>query len=146
MSLESALLGVIALVIVGVLVGIVWLRRQGRARHTSTTDAVDPAEIGVDQLGDSVTIVQFSTEVCSRCPATRRVLSAIADSTPHASYVDVDLTHRPDLAARFHVLQTPTTLLLDAAGVIRTRFGGPVTRPTVERELHLITGGTHAHI
>lgn len=143
-SLESALLGVIALVIIGALTGVVLVARQGRARQASTIDAVDPTEIGSDRLGDSVTIVQFSTEFCARCPATRRVLSAITDDTPGAVFVEVDLTHRTDLATRFHVLQTPTTLLLDEAGVIRTRFGGPVTRPTVERELTLITGGSHA--
>jgi thioredoxin-like negative regulator of GroEL len=60
---------------------------------------------------------------------TRRVLSQIAESTDGVSHIDLDLTHRPDIAAQFNVLQTPTTLILDATGQIRARIGG-APRPT----------------
>jgi hypothetical protein len=44
-------------------------------------------------------------------------------------HLDVDLTHRPELARRFNILQTPTTFVLDGAGMIRARIGG-APRPT----------------
>lgn len=65
----------------------------------------------------------------------RRVLSEVAGSRDGVHHLDVDLTHRPDLAQHFRVLQTPTTLVLDRRGVIRTRFGGTLERAAVEREL-----------
>ena len=48
-------------------------------------------------------------------------------------HVEVDLTQRADLADRFRVTQTPTTLLLDADGTVRARIGGaPAPRVRVE--------------
>ncbi len=130
-----ALLAVGALVVLTTLVGVVFHRRQGRARTVDSAEAVDPGLLGADRLGPEATLVQFSTEICSRCPGVRRILTQVADSREGVHYIDVDLTHRPDLAQQFHVLQTPTTLVLDRRGAIRTRFGGTLERAAVENEL-----------
>lgn len=130
-----ALLAAGALVVLTTIAGLVFRRRQGRARTVDSVEAVDPALLGAASLGPEATLVQFSTEICSRCPGVRRVLTQIADARDGVSYVDVDLTHRPDLAQHFRVLQTPTTLVLDRRGVIRTRFGGTLERAAVESEL-----------
>ena len=53
-------------------------------------------------------------------------------------HVEVDIADRPDLAAQFNVLQTPTTLILDAAGSVRARIGGAVRRDTVVAELERV--------
>ena len=45
------------------------------------------------------------------------------------------MTHRPELAARYRVLQTPTTLILDSDGAVRARIGGAVRRDLVIAEL-----------
>jgi thioredoxin-related protein len=45
------------------------------------------------------------------------------------------VTHRPELAARYRVLQTPTTLILDRDGAVRARIGGAVRRDLVIAEL-----------
>ncbi len=60
-------------------------------------------------------------------------------------HLDIDVTHRPDIAKHFHVLQTPTTLVLDADGVVQTRFGGVPNREVLELELNRLTGET-AHV
>lgn len=72
--------------------------------------------------------MQFSTEMCTRCPQVRRLLGAYAAETAGLAHIEVDLTHRPDLSARYRVLQTPTTFLVDASGVVRARFGGVPAR------------------
>ena len=77
--------------------------------------------------------------MCARCPGVHRTLSSIADSHDGVRHLDVDLTHRPDIAKHFHVLQTPTTLVLDRHGVIRTRFGGAPSRDVLELELNRLT-------
>ena len=98
-------------------------------------EVVDPQRFGADALGEQATLLQFSTEMCARCPGVHRTLGAIADAHDGVLHLDVDLTHRPDIAKHFHVLQTPTTLILDRNGVIQTRFGGTPSRGAVELEL-----------
>jgi thioredoxin-related protein len=65
----------------------------------------------------------------------RCVRRAIATEQPGVAHIDVDLTHRADLANKFNILQTPTTLILDRDGTIRARIGGAVKRATVIAEL-----------
>jgi thiol-disulfide isomerase/thioredoxin len=111
----------IGLIAVSTALGLVWKARTGRLRTRDGSERVALPEIPTDSRA---TLLQFSTEVCAYCPSARRVLGQIADSTDGVRHVDVDLTHRPDLATRFNVLQTPTTFILDADGTIRARIGG----------------------
>lgn len=134
-DLTIALLVTAALVAVAVGAGIVYRRTQGRARAVDTAEVVDPRRLGADGLGEEATLLQFSTEMCSRCPGVHRMLSDIAAGRDGVRHLDVDLTHRPDIAQHFRVLQTPTTLVLDRNGAIRTRFGGTPGRAVVELEL-----------
>jgi thiol-disulfide isomerase/thioredoxin len=123
----AILLGLVAF---ATALGLVWKNRTGRI-HTGGGQFVRLPEV---PLSGRATLLQFSTEVCAPCVPTRRVLSQIADTTDGVSHVDLDLTHRPDLAARFNVLQTPTTLILDKTGAIRGRIGG-APRPLEVRAL-----------
>jgi thiol-disulfide isomerase/thioredoxin len=132
-----------ALLIVGILVGLValatalgliWKARTGRVR-TLDGNVVRLPEVPRD---GNVTLLQFSTEVCAPCVPTRRVLGQIADSTAGVNHIDFDLTHRPDIAAQFNVLQTPTTLILDRTGTIRARIGGAPRRADVVAALETI--------
>jgi thiol-disulfide isomerase/thioredoxin len=135
----------LGLVAVSTLVGFGWRSRQGAARAVAAEPSVDPALFGDPEspsssaaparFGERATLVQFSTEFCSNCPSTRRVLSEISTRTTGVSYLDVDVTHRPDLVRHFTILQTPTTLILDRDGVVRTRIGGAVHRAVVETRL-----------
>jgi thiol-disulfide isomerase/thioredoxin len=128
----AILLGLVAF---ATALGLIWQARNGRisapGRRTSQ-EAVDLPEVA---RGEKATLLQFSTEVCAPCVPTRRVLGQIADSTDGVSHVDLDLTHRPDIAARFNVLQTPTTLILDRAGIIRARIGGAPRQADVRAAL-----------
>ena len=139
MNLSDAVLVLAALLAVTVTVGIVLRWRQSRPRRIDPTEVVSPERLGADALGENATLLQFSTEMCSRCPGVHRALGSIADAHPGVLHLDVDLTHRPDIAKHFQVLQTPTTLILDRGGVIRTRFGGTPSRDAVELELHRVT-------
>lgn len=143
MSPLAAALVLAALALVAVLAGVVLRRGQGRARH-GEPGVISTGELGIGPgaFGERATLLQFSTEVCARCPATRRLLADVAASRPGVRHVDVDLTHRPDLARRFRVLQTPTVLVLDGAGAPHARIGGPPPRATVIAELDRI-GGIH---
>jgi thiol-disulfide isomerase/thioredoxin len=131
LAVVAILLGLVAL---STVLGLVWKARTGRVRALSG-DVVRLPEIPRD---GRATLLQFSTQVCAPCVPTRRVLGQIADSTDGVNHVDLDLTHRPDLAARFNVLQTPTTLILDRAGNIRARIGGAPRQADVRAALDSI--------
>jgi thiol-disulfide isomerase/thioredoxin len=102
---------------------------------------VRPEDVRLDaDFGKRGTLLQFSTEFCTFCPATRRLLGGLAGRIDGVVHVDVDLTQAPDLAKRFDVLQTPTTLLLDGRGVVRGRIGGPPRPRELEAELARLLG------
>jgi thiol-disulfide isomerase/thioredoxin len=130
-AVGAILLGLVALATV---LGLVWKARTGRVRSVSG-DIVRLPEV---PIRGKATLLQFSTEVCAPCVPTRRVLGEIAASTDGVSHVDLDVTHRPDIAAKFNVLQTPTTLILDRSGAIRARIGGAPRQADVRAALQEI--------
>lgn len=137
--------GTVAIVLAGLvlattLLGVLHRATQGRARTVLAGRGGDADILGIEgvSLGERATLLQFSTEVCAPCKSTARVLDDLAARTADVTHVDLDVTHRPDLASRYRVLQTPTTLILDADGVVRTRIGGAVRRDVVVAELEKV--------
>lgn len=128
------ILVVLGLVAFATALGLLWRSQQGRVRRISNSVELPD---GVN-LGGRATLLQFSTEVCSPCRATHTVLDSVARENDDVTHVDFDLTNRPDVAARFNILQTPTTLILDRDGVIRARIGGAPRRDSVLAELDRI--------
>jgi thiol-disulfide isomerase/thioredoxin len=144
-NLVSALIGLAVLLAVTVALGV-WLRwRQNRPQRHIPHEVIEPQRLGADGLGEVATLLQFSTELCARCPGVHRTLASVAAARPGVRHLDIDLTHRPDIAKHFHVLQTPTTLVLDGNGVVQTRFGGTPNREVLELELARLTG-ENAHV
>jgi len=144
MNVLSAVLVVVGLIVVATVVGLVWQRRNGRvaARPAGDAEIVRPADVQTEEpFGDRATLLQFSTDFCTYCPATRKLLGGIAGRTDGVTHVDIDLTHSPELAQRFKVLQTPTTLLLDGRGAVRARIGGAPKRAELEATLNSILNG-----
>jgi thiol-disulfide isomerase/thioredoxin len=162
MDWPAALIAGLALPAVATAIGLAWRSRTGRVRVIATADAaaaptIDAdarrseraaaaAEFGLDEpvLGTAATLVQFSTEFCSRCPATARGLREIARDFAGVRHVEIDLTRRADLADRFDVRQTPTTLILRADGATIARIAG-VPRPDAVRA-HLETLARRHHV
>jgi thiol-disulfide isomerase/thioredoxin len=132
MDAATVALALGSLVFAATLLGLWHRATQGRARTIS-----DARIVSIDgvALGGRATLLQFSTEVCAPCKSTARVLDDLAARTEDVAHVDLDVTHRPELASRYRVLQTPTTLILDADGAVRARIGGAVRRDVVVAEL-----------
>lgn len=140
MTTLAALAWVVGLIVLTAVLGLVWRARQGRLRAEQGAVVTAAEVFSAAPFGPHATLLQFSTEFCARCPATRRLLGTIADAHPGVAHVDVDLTHRPELARRFNVLQTPTTLILDRTGRVRSRIGGPPNRADVTDHLADLVG------
>ena len=126
-------LSLVALVAGATALGLVWRATTGRAR--AGRGSVEGAALGLDEAAE-VTLVQFSSEVCAPCRATARVLGQVADD--RVRHLEIDVAERPDLASRFNVLQTPTTLIVDRGGAVRARIGGAVRRSVIDAELERI--------
>jgi thiol-disulfide isomerase/thioredoxin len=125
----------IGLVVLATTLGLVWRASQGRVR--AATGRIDDVE-----LGSRATLLQLSSEFCAPCRSTARVLGEIGGVD--IRHIEVDIVNRPDLVARFNVLQTPTTFILDADGTVRARIGGAVRRDQVVAELDRVLAGAQA--
>ena len=139
MNPATALLLIVLLVAATTVLGLIWRRRQGRLSAGSGRDGREPvtaAQLGsAVSFGQQATLLQFSTEFCSRCPGTAVMLRGVAAERPGVVHLDVDLTHRADLSQRFNILQTPTTLVLDGEGRVRARVGGVPDRAALFAQL-----------
>jgi len=141
LAVSVALLGLVAC---ATALGLLWRARTGRVRTITSGDAtVDVSTIVPDAVaGSNATLLQFSTEVCAPCRATHAILGALAERHNGVAHVDVDITRRADLASRFRLLQSPTTLILDGHGVVRARIGGAPRPAEIAEELGRILGRT----
>jgi len=130
-----ALTIVLGLVAAATALGLLWRARQGRIVPADGA-VITAADVSSGTpFGAHATLLQFSSEFCARCPGTRRLLAGVADARPGVVHLDVDLTHRADLATRFAILQTPTTLILDGAGRVHARVGGVPSRAGIGEHL-----------
>ena len=132
MPVSTALVIAAALLTLAVAVGAALRMLDGRRRSGGDL-RVRPEDLGSPLA--PATLVQFSTELCTRCPQVRRVLTEIADDRVGVQHMEIDLTNRSDLAARYRVLQTPTTFLVDASGAVLCRWGGVPDRRAISDAL-----------
>ncbi|HVA62015.1 MAG TPA: thioredoxin family protein [Mycobacteriales bacterium] len=103
--------------------GGIWRRRRGRMVTAADRAAVSAEEIGT-RLGERATLLQFSSAFCAPCRATRQVLAEVAGMLDGVAHVEVDAESHLDLVRRLDIRSTPTTLVLDRAGLVRQRAAG----------------------
>jgi thiol-disulfide isomerase/thioredoxin len=107
--------------------GAVWQRRNGRTRAVDDAErlsADDLRALGIDATGERATLVQFSSAFCAPCRATRRILGEVAGMVDGVTYAEVDAETHLDAVRRFHVLRTPTVLVLDRDRRVVVRASG----------------------
>ncbi|MBO3083155.1 thioredoxin family protein [Cellulomonas fengjieae] len=151
----SRVLLVLAVLAVATALGLWWRARNGRYTAvdaallgSAPADRADdtrltPAELGAP-LGARATFVQFSSEVCAPCRRTHAVLATLAAENADLSHVEMDVVQHLDLVRRFGIMRTPTTLLLDARGVVVGRMSGATDRRHALAALASCPGGVCA--
>ncbi len=142
MPLETKLIALAILVLVATAAGIFWRVNTGKAHRVRSGEQVQLARLeatkdgsAVKAFGKRATFVQFSSEVCSQCRTTARILGEYETKHKDVLHLEVDVTDKLDLAAHFNVLQTPTTLVLDGAGRVRARIGGTPKHGAIQEAL-----------
>lgn len=133
---------VLALIAVATAAGLIWKARTGTAKKVNSGLVIDLKEIAavkdglpVTEFGERVTFLQFSSEFCSQCAQTARLFHDLEAQHDDILHIEVDITNRLDLANKFNILQTPTTLVLDKHGVITSRIGGAAKPQTIQDEI-----------
>ena len=133
---------VLALIAVATAAGLIWKARTGTAKKVNSGLAIDLKEIAaikdglpVTEFGERVTFLQFSSEFCSQCAQTARLFHDLEAQHDDILHIEVDITNRLDLANKFNILQTPTTLVLDKNGVVTSRIGGAAKPQTIQDEI-----------
>jgi thiol-disulfide isomerase/thioredoxin len=142
MPLETRIAIVLGLLALAVAAGLIWQARRGKAKKVSGSEQINLAEIGaikdgkpVTQFGQKVTFLQFSSEFCTACRQTAKLYSELELVHPEILHIEVDITNRIDLANKFNILQTPTTLVLDSRGRVTSRIGGAAKQQTIQDEI-----------
>ncbi|MBA2945548.1 TlpA family protein disulfide reductase [Streptomyces himalayensis] len=135
----------VAVLVLASVFGLVRAPRNGRVRERPGDGAVrlSAAELGAE-LGERVTLVQFSTAFCSPCRATRRLLTEIVGTVPGAAHVEIDAEDRLELVRRLQILRTPTVLVLDPHGRVVGRASGQPRRADVIAAIGNATGASAA--
>ena len=139
---EIRIILVAAVVLAALVAGLVWRSRTGRSKKVSNGGQIDLAELGatkngqpVTAFGERLTFLQFSSEFCSQCVQTARVYKDLEQHSEGILHIEVDITNRLDLAKKYNILQTPTTLVLDASGRVTSRIGGAAKEQTIKDEI-----------
>jgi thiol-disulfide isomerase/thioredoxin len=69
-------------------------------------------------------LLQLSSQFCADCRASRAVLTDVAGEHPGLTVREVDVAVRPELVRLLGIRRTPTTLVVDSAGVELARTVG----------------------
>lgn len=134
----KSLLLVVALLLLATGYGLADRKRSGRInKKIDSSHLVSATEIG-SQLGESATVLQFSSAFCSPCRQTRSTLSSVIAHYPKIKHVEVDAESNLALVRRLDIRQTPTTLFLNSAGKEIARAVGAPKRDQIINALERI--------
>ena len=134
----KSLLLVVSLLLLATGYGLANRKRSGRInKKIDSSHLVSATEIG-SQLGESATVLQFSSAFCSPCRQTRSTLSSVIVHYPKIKHVEVDAESNLALVRRLDIRQTPTTLFLNSAGKEIARAVGAPKRDQVINALERI--------
>lgn len=111
--------------------GIWWQRNQGKLKRAKGPhNFITKSEIGTD-LGQRVTIVQFSSAFCSPCKATAAIISALIKDMSDVTYVQIQSEENLALIEKFDIKSTPTVIFFNSFGMEVGRATGTPTNDQV---------------
>lgn len=111
---------------------------DGRVRMVRAGTRGTALRLG-QELGGTATFVQFSSEACAPCRATSRVLGEVTAATAGVAHIEIDAEHRLDLVSGLGITRTPTVIVLDGDGAVRSRIVGAPRRRDVLQALAELT-------
>ena len=93
--------------------GLWYQAKSGKIKGSKAkSSSLSSEDIG-SELGQRVTLLQFSSAFCTPCRATRVLLADITSELDGVKHIDIDAEDNLELVRRLDIRTTPTTLLLD---------------------------------
>jgi thiol-disulfide isomerase/thioredoxin len=102
-------------------------------RPDAPVSGVLPRDLAAPPGG--LALLQLSSQFCADCRASRAVLTDVASERPGVTVREVDVAMRPELVRLLGIRRTPTTLVVDPAGVELARTVGVPRRADLLRTL-----------
>jgi thiol-disulfide isomerase/thioredoxin len=131
---------VVGVIVVAVLAGRWWQRRDGAVRRSGDTalrrDHLDA--VGLDLAGAQAGAVLLGSSTCTPCDSVKEVLGALEAERPGFRWVYADAAEHLDLTQTHRVLRIPTVLVLEPTGRIVARSSGI---PQVDDLRRVLDGG-----
>lgn len=78
---------------------------------------------------DKPVLVDFFANWCMPCKMLSPVIEEIANETPNAKIVKIDIDEQPELASQFRVMSIPTLMVFKDGKAVETKLG---VRPKAE--------------
>lgn len=121
--------GLLVVLLVLGLAGVFGLYRQrtdGRVRTAATPEAAPstPIDLGIGEIGETGTILQFSSAFCAPCRAAKVISGEVAALVPGVKHIEIDAESNLELVRQFKVMRTPTLFVLDKQGRVSARISG----------------------
>ena len=118
--------------------GLWYQAKSGKIKGSKAKSASLSSEDIGSELGQRVTLLQFSSAFCTPCRATRFLLADITSELDGVKHIDIDAEDNLELVRRLDIRTTPTTLLLDKYGIEVGRAVGTPKRGEVLASLAAI--------
>ncbi len=111
--------------------GLWYQRSRGKIKAKApSVNGLSASVIG-GELGTRATLVQFSSAFCTPCRATRTLLENVVADLIDVRHVEIDAETNLELVRKLDIRSTPTTLILNNAGIEVGRAVGSPKRDQV---------------
>ena len=119
--------------------GLWWRSKQGQFKKAAAASSphkfVSNSEIGIE-LGQRVTILQFSSTFCSPCKATAQMITNLVKNMSDVVYMQIKSEENLQLIQKFDIKSTPTVVFFNGHGM---EVGRAVGTPTNDQVLAAIS-------
>lgn len=129
---------VVAGLVVLVLVGRWWQRRDGDLQATSDVAVIDDHHLdalGLDLDGADAGAVLIGSPTCAPCDSVKKVLGELEDERDGFRWVYADAADHLALTSEHRVLRVPTVLVVEPTGRILARTSGVPRADALRRVL-----------
>lgn len=125
--LRALLVGV--LVVMVVVLGRLWQRRDGRVKAAPQVDGPVLADgdldaLGLDLRGAGAAAVLFGSPTCAPCERVKQVLGELESERDGFRWVYADAAQHLDMTRAHRVMRVPTLLLVEPTGRVLARTSG----------------------
>jgi thioredoxin-related protein len=132
----ESLLPLLLLISLTSVIGLTLRAKRGVIKKGSRLK-ISEGEFG-GKYGSRLTILQFSTTLCSECRTAKAIVKDIVKDSKDITYIEVDAESNLDLVRRVDIRSTPTTILLDSKGFEIARAKGAPKRDQLIKAIKAI--------